>query len=118
MRLALDHHYSTRIAIELRRRGHDVVAAIEEGWQAAEDEALLEDCARVGRALLTNNVSDFTAIARRWAIEGRAHRGLIFTSDTSMPRSRHTTRRYVAALDALLTSNPSDGAFVDRVHWL
>lgn len=118
MRLALDHHYSTQIAVQLRERGHDVTAVLERGWESEEDEPLLVLCGEERRALLTNNVADFTAIARRWAVEGRRHYGLVFTSDASLPRSRRTTGRYVTALDRLLTAKPSKDAFVDRVHWL
>lgn len=118
MRLALDHQYSTRIAVQLRRHGHDVVAAIERGWQETEDEPLLALCLEEQRALLTNNVADFTVIARRWSAEGHCHSGLIFTSDSTMARSRHTIGRYVAALDALLEANPADEALADQVHWL
>jgi hypothetical protein len=118
VRLALDHHYSDQIAIQLRRRHYDVVAAIERGWQQEDDESLLSLCAAEERALLTNNVADFTVIARRWALEGRPHAGLIFTSDASMPRSRQTIGVYVTALQALLRANTADDAFVDRMHWL
>jgi nucleoside-diphosphate-sugar epimerase len=118
MRLALDHHYSTHIAIRLRERGHDVVAAVERGWEAEDDEALLALCETDGRALVTNNVADFMVIARRWATQGRCHAGLVFTSDASMPRSRDTIGRYVEALDALLEAHPAENSFVDRVHWL
>lgn len=117
MRLALDHHYSTKIADQLRDRGHDVVAALERGWQLEEDEVLLALCHEERRALLTNNVADFVVIARLWAAEGRSHSGLIFTSDMSMPRSRNTVGRYVDALDQVLTSLRSDEA-LDRVLWL
>ena len=118
MKLLLDHHYSTAIAVQLRRQGHDVEAALERGWQGEDDEALLTACMADGRALLTNNVRDFTAIAERWAAEGRSHAGLVFTSDASLPRSRRTIGQFVTALNAVLKAHPGDGSFVDRVHWL
>ena len=83
-----------------------------------EDEPLLTACDSERRALLTNNVADFTVIVRRWAVEGRLHSGLIFTSDRSLPRGRSTIGKYVELLDDLLSSNSKDDAFVDRVHWL
>ena len=118
VKLALDHHYSDRIAIGLRKRRCDVVAAIERGWEQEDDEALLALCAAEDRALLTNNVADFTVIARRWALEGRSHAGLIFTSDASMPRGRNTIGTNVDALAALMRANKAGEAFLDRAHWL
>lgn len=118
MKLALDHHYATAIAVQLRELGHDVVAAVEEGWETEGDEALLVICEEQGRTLVTNNVGDFTVIARRWAVEGRWHAGLVFTSDSSMPRGRGTIGRYVDALDVLVRLHLKDGSFVDRSHWL
>jgi hypothetical protein len=118
VKLALDHHYSDQIAIQLRRRRCDVVAAIERGWEQEDDESLLSFCAAEERALLTNNVADFTVIARRWALEGRTPAGLVFSSDAGMPRSRNTIGLYVTAIQALMRANPADDAFVDRIHWL
>ena len=117
MKLALDHHYSKAIAEELRRRGHDVVSALERGWEMEDDEPLLTACGAEHRTLLTNNVGDFTVIVRRWAVEGRRHTGLIFT-DSALPRGRSTIGTYVELLDQLLRSNQKDEAFLDRVHWL
>ena len=85
MRLALDNHYSPVIAMRLREAGHDVVAAVERGWERKDDERILVICAEEARALMTNDVADFTAIYRRWAADGRAHSALIFTPDASMP---------------------------------
>lgn len=118
VKLALDHHYSTAIATELRGRGHDVIGVAERGWDSEDDASLLSLCLEELRALLTNNVSDFTTIARRWALEGRGHAGLIFTSDSSMPRTRAVIGLFVKALDELLEAHSDDGAFNDRVHWL
>ena len=118
LKLALDHHYSPQIAVQLRKRRYDVVAAVEGGWEAEDDETLLSHCTADGRALLTNNVADFTVIARRWALQGRHHAGLIYSSDASMPRSRRTIGRYVSALQTLIRANPADKAFTDRTHWL
>ena len=118
MKLALDHHYPSSIAPALRRLGHDCVSAIDQGWEAEEDEELLELCANDDRALLTNNVGDFAVIARRWQDEGRSHRGLVFTSDSTLPRTHHASRRYIAALDALMTAQRGDRDLTDQVHWL
>jgi len=118
VKLALDHHYSTSIVLRLRDRGHDAVAALERGWETEDDESLLEVCDHEKRALLTNNVAHFAVIARRWAAESRGHSGLIFTSDTSMPRHPGSIGRYVTALNKLLKSNPQEESFFNRIHWL
>lgn len=118
MKLAIDHHYPTTIADVLRNHGHDVVTALECGWECEDDESLLVLCAAEGRALLTNNVADFAVIARRWAAEGRQHAGLIFTSDSSLPRTRAMTGHYAKLLQTLLLGHPDEHDFDDRIHWL
>lgn len=118
MKLALDHHYSALIADRLRDLGHDVITVAERGWEAETDEDVLALCLGEQRALLTNNVADFVVIVGRWALEGRSHAGLVFTSDKSMPRSRDWVGQYVSALDHLLRSLPGNEAFTDQVWWL
>lgn len=118
LKLALDNHYSPVIALRFREAGHDAVAAVERGWEREDDEDLLAICADEGRALLTDDVAGFTAICRTWAVDGRTHAGLIFTSDASMPRSRDTIGRFVEALDELVLRNPREAASQDRAHWL
>lgn len=95
-----------------------MVAAVERGWEREEDEPLLRLCAAEQRTLVTNNVANFTAIARSWTVQGEAHAGLLFTSDASLPRSRGTIGTYVKLLDELLTAYPGTDDFADRVHWL
>jgi Domain of unknown function (DUF5615) len=116
VKLTLDHHYATAIAVELRTRGHDVTTALERGWHAEGDQTLLHLCREDGRALLTNNVANFTTIAARWQSTGRSHAGIVFSSDASMPRSKRTIGLFVTALDTLLTAEP-DG-ITDQVRWL
>jgi predicted nuclease of predicted toxin-antitoxin system len=118
VKLALDHHYSARIATSLRDLGHDVITVSERGWEAETDEDVLALCLGEQRALLTNNVADFAVIVRRWELEGRPHAGLVFSSDKSMPRSSDSIGQYVRALDYLLRSLPGDDAFTDQVWWL
>jgi hypothetical protein len=118
VKLALDHHYTKAIAEQLRAKAHDVVAAVERGWEREDDEPLLAICESEQRALVTNNVSDFTGIAQRWASQTRSHAGLILTSDAGLPRTRATIGTYVRLLDALLSEHPQHGSFTDRVHWL
>jgi hypothetical protein len=118
VKLALDHHYSPQIAVQLRKRRGDVIAVLERGWEADDDETLLALCLGEQRTLVTNNVADFSVIARRWALEGRHHAGLIFTSDASLPRGRNTIGLYVTALQALIRANPGDETSGDRIHWL
>jgi hypothetical protein len=78
LRLLLDAHLSgPRIAVSLRKRGHDVRAADEEreldGWA---DEALLALATDEQRVMVSFDVKDFPGIARRWAEAGHAHAGL------------------------------------------
>jgi hypothetical protein len=118
VRLALDHHYSPLIAVQLRDRGHEAAAALERGWEAEDDDTLFQLCAAEQLTLLTNNVVDFVHIARQWGAEGRSHPGLVVTSDDGLPRSRDTIGRYVELLDALMLANLGPGDFADRIHWL
>jgi hypothetical protein len=118
VKLLIDHHYAAAIATQLRSRGHEVDLAVERGWHTEDDEILLELCAGEGRALLTNNVADFSVIAARWVLEGRRHAGLIFTSDRSLPRSRHTIGTYVTKLDEFLLAHPVELALEGQATWL
>jgi hypothetical protein len=118
VKLALDHHYSPLIAANLRERGHDVVAAIEQAWDRLEDEQLLNKCSQQHRALLTNNVADFAIIVRNWQAEGKSHCGLVFTSDHRWPRNKQMIGEFVRTLEEFLNTHPGENTFTDRVHWL
>jgi hypothetical protein len=118
VKLMLDHHYPVAIAQQLRLRGRAMSAVIERDWHRETDEVLLTLCAGEQLTLLSNNVGDFMAIARNWAVSGQHHAGLIFSSDASLPRTRATIGRYVQLLEGLLCEHPDPDEFVDRIHWL
>jgi uncharacterized protein DUF5615 len=118
VKLALDHHYPTAIAEQLRIMGHDAVAAVERGWHREPDEGLLALCLGEQRTLLTNNVGDFMVIVRSWAVQGRRHAGLIFTSDVGLPRTHGAIGTYVKLLDAYLRDHPNPDELIDHIHWL
>jgi predicted nuclease of predicted toxin-antitoxin system len=119
LRLLLDEQYSPQIAGQLRDGGYDVIAVKEKtDLQGIDDEELLRRARADGRAILTNNVSDFVVLLRDWTRQGEEHAGMIFTSDESMPRSRGTIGLYLNQLSELLDANPADDAFRNRVEWL
>jgi len=118
VRLALDHHWSPRIAAALRERGHDVASAAEFGWSLLADDDLLEACRLAGRCLLTNDVADFMALVRLWQAGGRLHAGLVLTSDARWPRTVTAIGATVEALAAVMEAHPADEALAQQVLWL
>jgi hypothetical protein len=118
VRLVLDNHYSAVVATRLRSAGFDVVTAYELQCADFDDEQLLEHCARTGHALVTNNAVDFIPIARMWQTQGRAHAGLVLTSDASFPRHRAAVGSLISALTPLMSSHPAEDALADQVLWL
>lgn len=118
MRLLLDAHFSSLIAEQLSRRGHDVIAAAADPvLRQLPDERLLEVAVRERRALLSNDAKDLVPIAAEWARSGRDHHGLLLTSDRSMPRDRSAIGRFVIALDRLMSENPDENALMNQVLW-
>lgn len=118
MKLILDEHYANEVAAGLRAGGFDVVAVAERGLLGIEDEALLALAASERRALLTNNVRHLIPIASSWVASGREHCGLVCTSDSSMPRNKHTTGVYIETLRAFMSANPNERALANQIRWL
>ena len=119
MRLLLDEHYSPRIAEELRRRQHDVVAARERPeLRGLTDPALFASMASEGRAILTEDASDFLPLVSSATVRGTDHFGVVFTSPRQFPRTSRAIGRLVIALDAFLTANPADDALRGQSWWL
>jgi predicted nuclease of predicted toxin-antitoxin system len=104
VRLLLDEHLSERrIARQLRRRGHDVVAlqAATNLW-STDDEEVLELATREDRVLVTCDAVGFTVLARSWAHDRRTHTGLIIV----WPRRNDEFRAIVDGVSRLLAERP------------
>jgi hypothetical protein len=119
LRLVLDEMYSNAIAVELRARGHDVVAVTERSdLRQLQDDELLRLMAGEQRVVVTENalhfIPHFTAMLGR----GETCYGLLLTSNESMPRRSATIGTFVAVIEGELKARPALDALVDQMLWL
>jgi predicted nuclease of predicted toxin-antitoxin system len=79
MALYADENFPLRVVEELRRLGHDVLTALEDGRanQSITDNDLLARATEINRALLTLNRLDFKRLHRQ--ISG--HAGIIICTE-------------------------------------
>jgi predicted nuclease of predicted toxin-antitoxin system len=78
----MDVHAPGPVTRQLRRRGVDVVTAVEDGTRRAADSELLQRAADLKRVLFTQDIG-FRTLAERWQREGRFFAGLIFANQTT-----------------------------------
>lgn len=109
-RLLLDEMHAPALAVELVRRGHDVLAvAAEPEWRALSDDELFHRCAPggaaplAGRRVVTENVKDYRPLLLRAEESGLPTAGTLFTSSRRFPRSRRNPAPLIEALHAWLT---------------
>jgi nucleoside-diphosphate-sugar epimerase len=102
--------YPSAIAEQLRARGHDVHAVTARPeLRALPDKDVFDVAQQERRAVLTENISDFSVIADRCDERGQAHHGLIFVDPAKHPRGdQRTVGRLVTGLDGLLKEHPAD----------
>jgi predicted nuclease of predicted toxin-antitoxin system len=111
VRLLLDEHISGKVADRLRRRGHDVVAAIAvPDLRGTRDAELFEVAQREARAIVTYNRGDFETLIREYARAGRPHHGVVIVPPIRFPGGEFS--RLTAALSALLGGPDLGGNFV------
>jgi predicted nuclease of predicted toxin-antitoxin system len=116
--LLLDEMLSGVIAEQLRARGHDVVAVVDDSALIGlPDEEILAAAANKGRALVTANIKDFVPLDHRYKASGRSHAGLVLISAKAFPQDRAFIGAVVEALHALLNENsqhPDAVVFLQR----
>lgn len=119
MKLLLDEHFSHRVAEQLRKRGCDVIAVVEQvELREMCDDDLVRWANEKSRAIVTENVQDFLPIHGHLLTEGEAHAGLVLTSPRTFPRSGAGIGPLVTALTKLLTEHPDDDWLRSDVFWL
>jgi len=110
-RLYMDVHVPQSITDQLRRRGVDVTTAIDDGFQEAPDDQLLERASQLGSVIFTQDIG-FRAMAQTWQRQGRSFAGLLFGHQLG-----GTIGQYVRDLELIAkASEPEE--WVNVVEWL
>lgn len=120
MKLLLDAMYDPAVAEQLRRRGHDAIAASgHPDLGSLLDPDIFAVAQTEQRTVVTENVPDFLPLDALYRAQQRAHYGLILTTDRRFSRSseRHVGR-LVLALDAFLRTQATKPQATSLIHWL
>ena len=114
MRLLLDEMYPSRLAVQLRAEGYDVVAVVELVRLVSRTDAEVARWARESdRILVTENVADFASM------DIAEHAGLLLVNARRWPRTSSGQPRLLAALRAWLdTRADRDPKESGLVEWL
>lgn len=100
--LLLDEMFAPSIAVELRRRGHDVIAvAAEPELRSMTDTEIYSWATRERRRIVTENVKDFRRLLMQDAESDGP--GVLFTSARTFPRSRRAPGSLIASLESWLS---------------
>jgi predicted nuclease of predicted toxin-antitoxin system len=87
LKLYMDHHVPEAVTKALRRRGIDVITALEDGREKVDDEELLNRSTQLARILYTQD-QDYLGIADRRRKEGRDFSGIVYAHQQSISLGR------------------------------
>ena len=113
IRLLLDHHFTPRLALDLRPDGFEVTFPRELRTERAPDEQHLKWAAEHGYVILTSDIGDFRVLARRWAAQGLEHAGIILVNRSKPISYGELLRRLRAFLNDV-----SAEEMINQVRWL
>jgi predicted nuclease of predicted toxin-antitoxin system len=123
VKLVLDEMWSPAIAEQLRRRGHDAIAAQDQAhrprYGGITDELLFERAQEDERAIVTDNVDDYLPLVADCEQRRVAHHGVVFCSSRQFDRSNpRIVGLMVEALDAFLRNEEAAATPFNGRHWL
>lgn len=119
MRLLLDEQQDPAIARSLRKEGLDVIAVAERPeLREIADADVLAAAVADRRAVVTEDVRDFTIRHRRFLDQGQIHYGILLTSRRRLPRHKAGRRAVLAALRTVLSTHKSEDALCGQLVWL
>ncbi len=86
----------------LRKRGVDVLTALEAGTTEQTDQQQLSLAASQGRAIYSFNVGHFCSLHSQWLVQQRPHAGIILAQQQQFPVGEQMRRllRLMAARTA------------------
>jgi predicted nuclease of predicted toxin-antitoxin system len=124
VRLLLDEMWTPTIALELRKRGFDVIAISEPAhagrYAGISDDEVFARAQDDGRAIVTDNIADYEHSRRDQENHGRAHHGLLYALNP--PFNRHRGERVIGqmvnALAHFLSSPDAAQQPFNRAHYL
>ena len=111
VRLYFDRHIMTRLAVDLRGRGYDVLTTEEAGKDTAPDEEQLAFAAAENRAILTFNIRDFAPLHEARQAMARPHAGIIVSHQFGSRQYGLLLQRMLRLLNHF-TAEEMDGNFV------
>jgi len=119
LRLLLDEQQDPAIAQSLRKEGFDVIAVAERPeLREIADADVLAAAIADRRAVVTEDVRDFTILHRHFLEKGQTHCGILLTSRTRFLRHKAGRRALLAALRSALREHESEDALRDQLIWL
>jgi hypothetical protein len=119
LKLLIDEMYPPAIAEQLRERGGDVEAVTARSeLRGLPDADIFAWAQQERRAVVTENIADFSVIADGHDRRGQQHHGLVLVAPAAYPRGdARTIGRMVTGLDRLLGDYPETTPTSVR-HWL
>jgi len=123
VKLLLNEMWSSKIAVELRRRGFDVVSATEvavaKRYSGIPDDVVVMRAQEDGRAIVTDNIADFSAVHAATQARGQAHPGIVFALRPQFDRSQaRIVGTMVRSLERFMRSQAARGSLANQVHYL